>query len=108
MKSLEINNVKLQDVTMVLESDHPGTICRLSYPKSEFQFNFEDNELELTIPINLATELFRTGVLPQEDNISVEIKESGRKKGSFTIDTVIYPQVTAARQNLKLFFLKCQ
>ncbi len=92
MKGIEINGKKLHEVGMHLKPSNPGTTMTLRYPKSQLRYAFEGESLSILVPSYLAVELYRKGVLPQDQDLSVPIKESGKPKGSFVVKQVIYSE----------------
>lgn len=92
MKGIEINGEKLHEVGMHLEPDWPGTMMTLRYPKSRIHYVFGNEDLLIEVPALLAVELYRKGVLPQSKDTPITVKESGKPKGSYSIQTVIYPK----------------
>lgn len=93
MKGIEINGQKLHKVRMLQKSHHHSVVTMLSYPKSMIKYNFENENLNIKIPPNLVIELYKSGTLPLDPKVSVEIKESGKRKGEYLLESLIYPNI---------------
>jgi len=91
MKGIEINGNKLHEVGLYQNPYTPGVCVTLRYPKNNIKYNFEKDKNYVEVPSLLAVELYRRGIIPQNSNEPVIIKESGRTVGTFLVRKLIYP-----------------
>jgi hypothetical protein len=94
MKSISINKKKLQKIGMLTEPYSPGTISYLRYPKNRIKFNYNNDILVLFVPPMLAIELYRLGLIPQNENEKFSVEVSGKKIGTFKVIDFRYPKST--------------
>lgn len=92
MKGLSINGHKLHEVTMLLEPYCYGSVSYLRYPKHIILHERTDDTLTLKIPAKLALELYRKGILPQEQESDIILSISGKKIGAYRIHDFRYPK----------------
>lgn len=90
-KSIAINGQKLHEVRMLLFPHTPGTVSYLTYPKSRIRFEAVEGGLILRVPALLALELYRKGILPQNEETAFTLHMGGRKEGSFRVADFRYP-----------------
>ena len=91
MKSLSINGHKLHEVEMLLVPYNNDTVSSLRYPKHRILYEIIDNVVTLKIPSMLALELYRKGVLSQNQEEKIILSVSGKKIGAYFIDDFRYP-----------------
>jgi len=91
MKGISINDQKLHEVRMLTIPYDAKTVSHLVYPKSRIKFQLNEDKLTLCIPPMPAIELYRTGILPQDNNKEFPVHVSGRKAGIYTIVDFRYP-----------------
>lgn len=91
MKSLSINGHKLHEVEMLLIPYSKGTVSRLRYPKDIIKYEIIDDELTLMIPPMLALELYRKGIIPQNQRNEIVLSISGKKIGNYFVNDFRYP-----------------
>lgn len=91
MKSLSINGHKLHEVEMLLPPYNKGTVSYLRYPKHRIQYEIIDNIVTLKIPSMLTLELYRKGVLSQNQDEKIILSVSGKKIGAYFINDFRYP-----------------
>lgn len=91
MKGIEINGSKLHEVGLYQNPYSPSVCVTLRYPKSRIRYSLEISKSYLEVPSLLAVELYRGGIIPQNPDKPLIIKESGRKVGVFLVKKVIYP-----------------
>ena len=85
MKGISISGEKLHEVKMLMIPYDARTVSYLSYPKNRINFHVDEDEIVLSIPPMLAIELYRRGLLPQDENQSFPIHVSGKKIGIFKV-----------------------
>ncbi len=91
MKGISINGSKLHDINMPLEPYNCGVIASLRYPKERMDFErSEDGSVKLTVPTPLVLEMYRTGVLPQDENQIFPICISGKSIGAYRVEKLLY------------------
>lgn len=92
MAGIIINGTPLHRVQMLLEPEMPGVASRLSYPSDWLRAVGDGDDLELLIPGFLALELYRLGLLSEEDNAVHEITVDGKHLGAFYFSDLHYPR----------------
>ena len=85
MKGISINREKLHEVKMLMVPYDSRAVMYLSYPKNRITFHADKDEIVLSIPPMLAIELYRRGILPQDENQSFPIHVSGKRIGTFRV-----------------------
>jgi hypothetical protein len=90
-KTIAINGTRLDKVRMPLTPPGNGTLAFLSYPMSQIRVSRNDHGLCLIVPAYLAVELYRTGLLPPDANLPVEVAIGGRALSWYTVSDVRYP-----------------
>ena len=91
MAEIDINGTSLHRVRLLLEPEMPGVVPRLSYPPDRFSIADDGDVLELMIPGFLALELYRLGLLSEEDLAVHEIAVDGKHLGAFYFSDLQYP-----------------
>ncbi len=91
MKGISINGAKLLELQMPMIPYLNQTTGYLSYPQNRINFHVEENEMVLSIPPLLALELYRRGLLPQDEHQSFPIHVSGKRIGIFKVVDFRYP-----------------
>ena len=93
MKGIAINGKKLHEIMMPLEQyKNCNSLISLRYPKSRILFEQDDEGLlKLKIPSNLALEMYRLGILPQDENQAFSVSVSGKSIGNYKIIGFLYP-----------------
>lgn len=89
--AIVINGIRLDHVLMPMEPDGTGVVSSMRFPKSQIHFSLEADSLRLVLPAYLSVELYRIGVLPQDEQTSVKISIGGRAVGRYVVDSVWYP-----------------
>jgi hypothetical protein len=86
-KGISIDNHKLHEIEMPIAKIDGRYPARIRYPKSRIDYQQDGDILILIIPPLLCIELFRSGVLPSENELTraVSIKISGKKIGDFEL-----------------------
>ncbi len=72
MTEIAINGTALHRVQLLLEPEVSGSVVHLSYPSERLRAVQDGDELELMIPAFLTLELYRLGLLSEEDNAAHE------------------------------------
>ncbi|MDR3636964.1 MAG: hypothetical protein P4L84_24380 [Isosphaeraceae bacterium] len=90
-KTIAINGIRLDEVRMPLEPQSPGVVSFLSYPMGKFRLSRNAANICLVLPACVSVELYRTGILPQDTHIPVEISIGGRSAGRYVVSDVRYP-----------------
>jgi hypothetical protein len=93
-RTIAINGTKLDEVRMPMKPPGNNTLAYLSYPMSQIRCSRDVCGLCLSVPAYLAVELYRIGILPQDENLPVEISIDGRAPGWYTVSDVRYPDRT--------------
>ncbi len=93
MKGISINGKKLHELTMPLVPyENCNSVVLLRYPKNRISFEqSEGGVLRLTIPSNLALEMYRIGILPQDTSRIFPVSISGKSVGNYKIADFLYP-----------------
>jgi len=91
MKGISINGSKLHDINMPLVPYSCGVVASLCYPKERIYFEDSKGEAKLTVPTRLAVEMYRIGILPQDENQAFPICISGKSIGSYRVVNFLYP-----------------
>ena len=91
MKSLSINGHKLHEVQMLLVPFNNDSVSYLRYPKHRILYENIEDRVTLKIPSMLALELFRKGILSQDQDAKIILCGSGKKIGAYCIDDFRYP-----------------
>lgn len=89
--AIAINGFRLDKLRLSLTPYSDGTVAFLSYPLSQIHCARVDGGLCLTVPANLAVELYQRCILPQDAGLPVEVRISGRSAGWYTVTEVRYP-----------------
>lgn len=76
---------------MLLVPYNDETVAYLCYPKSRILYKKVDNNVTLKIPSMLALELFRQGILPQDQGSEIILSVSGSKIGTYFMNDFRYP-----------------
>ena len=107
MKGISINGIGLHEIMMPLV---PYEGCKssasLCYPKQRIEFETYDNMLELTVPIKLALEMYRVGILPQDERLAFPVSISGKSVGQFKVAKFLYPNTLMQEDIVFITLLK--
>jgi hypothetical protein len=93
MKGISINGKKLHEIMMPLvQYEKCSSLVSMRYPKSCIFFEQKaEGELKLKIPSNLALEMYRVGILPQDKNHYFPVSISGKSVGNYKVIDFLYP-----------------
>ncbi len=107
MKSISINGKKLHELLLPLVPyKNCNSIASLQYPKHRIFFEQAGGSvLRLSVPSNLALEMYRVGILPQDISHSFPVRISGKSVGKYKIVEFLYPNSTNNSGNV---FIKMQ
>jgi len=72
-RTIAINGTKLDEVRMLMDPDFNGTAPYSTYRMNQFRVSQNGQQLRLVVPTDLAVELYRLGILPQDTNLPAEI-----------------------------------
>jgi len=97
MKGISMDGQKLHEVRMLMVPYSPDTVSYLAYPKSRILFEKTDDCIVLRIPPMLAVELYRKGILPQNEEQAFPVSISGKLVGSFRVSDFRYPNTSSDR-----------
>jgi hypothetical protein len=90
-KSLAINGTRLNQVRL-LKQVNAMDQGSLRYPLSSFRFLEQGGDFVImSLPAYLCVELYRTGILPQDARIPVEVAVGDRSAGWYVVTEVSYP-----------------
>ena len=65
------------------------------YPKQRIEFKLYDEVLKLTVPSKLALEMYRVGILPQDESLDFPVSVSGKSIGNYKVGKILYPNSMA-------------
>ncbi len=103
MKGIAINDTLLHEVRRLTVPYQKGSVSHLMYPKTRIAFTVEGDEIQLSVPAMLATELYRTGILPQDAQATFPVSISGKKVGTYRVADFRYPAVgTGSRDTISI------
>ena len=86
-----LNGCRLDQVRLPLEPYDSRTVSFLSYPANQIHASQNGRTLRLVIPVYLALELYRTGLLPQDADTPVTVQVDGKREKEFLVTDVRYP-----------------
>ena len=96
MKGISINGKKLHEIRMpVVPYENCNSMVLQSYPKQRIKFELHDELLKLTVPALLALEMYRVGVLPQDESLDFPVSVSGKSIGNYKVVKFLYPNAIA-------------
>jgi hypothetical protein len=96
MKGISINGKKLHEIMMpVVPYENCNSIVSQGYPKQRIEFKFYDEVLKLTVPSLLALEMYRIGILPQDESLDFPVHVSGKSIGNYKVVKFMYPNSIA-------------
>ena len=96
MKGISINGKKLHEIKMPLVPyENCNSVVSLCYPKQRIEFELYDDLLKLTVPSKLALEMYRVGVLPQDESLDYPVSVSGKSIGNYKVVKFLYPNTIA-------------
>jgi len=107
MKAISINGKKLHELMMPLVPyENCNSVISMRYPKSRIFFEqSEEGILRLTIPSNLALEMYRISILPQDKNQDFPVSVSGKSIGNYRVIDFLYPNSSTHND---IVFIKLQ
>jgi hypothetical protein len=76
---------------MPLVPHSPGAVSYLLFPKHRITFESSEGEITLTVPTELGVEMYRVGILPQNENEIFTVCVSGKLVGSYKVIKFLYP-----------------
>ena len=92
MKGISINGKKLHEIRMpVVPYENCSSVVSQSYPKQRIKYEVFDDQLKLTVPSLLALEMYRIGILPQDESLDFPVSVSGKSIGNFKVVKFLYP-----------------
>ncbi len=107
MKGISINEHKLHEVEMPLEPYKKGVVSHLRYPKHRIHHELVGEKLHLNLPCFLALEMYRTGILPQNNERFVTVRISGKHVGKYRVIDVRYPNsMSYNSETIQIEFLR--
>lgn len=93
MQEIAINGMLLHEVQMLTVPYQKGCISYLRYPTTRIAITAEEDTIQLKVPPMLAIELYRTGILPQDAQVTVSVSISGKLVGLYRVADFRYPAV---------------
>lgn len=93
MAKIEINNIRLDKVSMKLATSSKVSTHYLSYPEHRVQLKKENSKVIIKLPPLLALGLYYNSILPQNRDESVLIKQNRKKLGMFRVIDLAFPDV---------------
>jgi hypothetical protein len=104
MKGICINGKKLHELMLPLvQYQNCNSVVSMQYPKHRIIFEQADGGvLKLSLPSNLALELYRTGLIPQDKNCIFPVMISGKSIGNYKVVEFLYPNSTDHGGNVYL------
>jgi hypothetical protein len=92
MKGISINGKKLHEIKMpVVPYENCSSVVSQSYPKQRIKFELYDDQLKLIVPSKLALEMYRVGVLPQDESLDYPVHVNGKSIGNYKVVKFLYP-----------------
>jgi hypothetical protein len=92
MKGISINGKKLHEIMMpLLPYENCSSVASQRYPKQHIEFELNGELLKLTVPSKLALEMYRVGILPQDENLDFPVSVSGESIGKYKVVKLLYP-----------------
>ncbi|MEK6984076.1 MAG: hypothetical protein AABX33_05875 [Nanoarchaeota archaeon] len=91
MVKVKINDKDLHKVQMGLKSENDWCTSYLSYPKHRIKAETQNLKLILKIPPLLVIELYRSEILSQNKNKSMQIKIDNKDYGLYKVKGLMYP-----------------
>lgn len=92
MKGISINGKKLHEIMMPLVPyENCNSVVSQSYPKQRIDFEYYDDQLKLTVPSKLALEMYRVGILPQDESLDFPVSVSGKSIRNYKVVKFLYP-----------------
>jgi hypothetical protein len=101
---IAINGNRLDEVRMLIETGEHA-VTYLKYPMSQIRLTRDGDVIGLSLPAYLSVELYRTGILPQNAKVPVEIAISGRSAGRYVVSDVRYPDSRTIPHGQVIFLL---
>ncbi|KXA96309.1 hypothetical protein AKJ38_03525 [candidate division MSBL1 archaeon SCGC-AAA259I14] len=68
-----------------------STISYLKYPEHRITAEIREGVLNVKLPVMLALELYRSGVLPQDEEERFSVDLDGEREGFFQVSALRYP-----------------
>ena len=103
MTEIVINGTPLHRVQLLLDPEVEGSLAHLSYPSDRLRAVQDGDDLELLVPAFLTLELYRLGLLSEEDNAAHEIAVDGKHLGTFYFGELEYPHRPGDEKRIKMF-----
>ena len=96
MKGISMNGKKLHEIMMPLVPyENCNSVASQRYPKQRIEFELYDDLLKLTVPSKLALEMYRVGILPQDESLAFPVSVSGKSIGNYKVVKFLYPNSIA-------------
>ena len=80
--------------------DNCNSVVSLRYPKNRITIRQNDDLLKLTVPSMLALEMYRVGILPQDDSLTFSVSVSGKSIGKYKVVDFLYPNSAKYNDNV--------
>jgi hypothetical protein len=103
--NIAINGIRLDTLQLSMFPLVDGVTSLLSYPMSQIQFKLDNGILTLATPALLAVELYRLGLLPQDQSNPLKISIDRRSIGWFTVHDVRYPAKPSSQEKVTFTML---
>jgi len=92
MKGISINGKKLHEIMMPLVPyENCNSVVSSRYPKNRIEYTLSEDLLELVVPSKLALEMYRNGILPQDESQVFPVRVSGKLIGDYKVIGFLYP-----------------
>lgn len=75
----------------VVPYENCSSVVSQSYPKQRIKFELYDDQLKLIVPSKLALEMYRVGVLPQDESLDYPVHVNGKSIGNYKVVKFLYP-----------------
>ena len=79
----------------VVPYENCNSVITECYPKQRIEFEINDNLMKLTVPSKLALEMYRVGILPQDESLAFPVSVSGKSIGNYRVVKFLYPNSIA-------------
>jgi len=96
MEGISINGKKLHEIMMPLVPyKNCNSVVSQCYPKQRIELKLYDELLKLTVPSKLALEMYRVGILPQDESLDFPVSVGGKSIGNYKVVKFLYPNSSA-------------
>lgn len=91
MTKIAINDRNLHEVKMKEREYAKETISYLSYPEHRIKTEIHEDKIIVKLPPRLALELYRSAIIPQNEEEAFPVRLDGKDIGLFRVIDLRYP-----------------